>query len=396
MHALPDAAAGHYQKQNLAVESVAVKLTDQRIPEKPNASFLTQALAATLSAITSFTLTTVMGLGYVFVRRYRRPAHVAAIQNTLAAVSIPMTAIPTTEAQSMSNQHKLLVDATVVNSGESMTAEDSQYGFYESEILEHGFSRLTQGLSSVAGIFANKLKKLSEQRFTKSDVPRKVRLKQIEHRQAQHSLQTLVDTFIANIEVKLKKTTHVNPTEWIGMIVRHLMNDYREYLNDSVSELGLTQQVDEWFASFITSEQQQFLHDQKVLLAQALTSSSFSGLLNHLFMDKVCNIYQDRMMIFSENQELAEQQKRAVLKIMPSLLQSEQAFVASLSVSRGTDFIALAENNADKQRFELSCQSKQSIGQKYLPNSGWVFNYFKPVKATEIEKTLSSNKRMQQ
>ena len=111
-------------------------------------------------------------------------------------------------------------------------------------------------------------------------------------------------------------------------------------------------------------------------------------------MDKVCQIYGE--MLFSENQELAEQQKRAVLTIIQTLLQSEQALVASLSVPKGTDFTALPENSADKQRLELACKSKQSLKQQYLPAVKCLFNYFKPVKATEIEKTMSSKKVMQQ
>lgn len=186
---LPDAVAGHYQKENLAVEPVADKLSGQRMPEKVgSASFLPQALLATISAMTSFALTTTMGLSYVFVRRFWRPAHATAIKNTLAAISIPMTPIPTSEAQSMSNEDQSLGDSTVENSGESMTAEESKNGFYESEILEHGFSKLTQSWSSVAAILAVKFKKRREERFVQLDVGRKVRLKQIEHMQAQQTL----------------------------------------------------------------------------------------------------------------------------------------------------------------------------------------------------------------
>lgn len=174
------------------------------------------------------------------------------------------------------------------------------------------------------------------------------------------------------------------------------MAEYRNYLNDPVSKSGLVNKFDICFNTFLSAQKEEFVDDQKLLLAKALSSSSFSVFMKHLFIDKVCNIYQDRMMIFSEKKELAEKQKLAVLKIMPSLLKSQEAFVASLSVSKGTDFTALAENSADKQRFELACKSKQSIAQKYLPISGWVFNYFKPVNAINSEKTLSSNKLMQQ
>lgn len=391
---LPDAVAGHYQKENLAVEPVADKLSGQRMPEKVgSASFLSQALVATVSAVTSFALTTAMGLSYVFVRRFCRPAPATAIK--IAAVSIPMTHLPSTEAQAMSNEDENLGDATVENLGESMTAEDYQNGFYESEILKHGFSKLTQCWSSVAAILAVEFKKRREQRFVQLDVGRKIRLKQIEHLQAHHTLHTLTDAFIAGIEAKLSKTIHVNSTELKAWIVNDLMADYyRNYLNDPVSESELVNQVDIWFNTFLSAQKEEFVHDQKLFLTEALSSSSFSVFIKHLFIDKVCDIYQDRM-IFSEKKELAEKQKVAVLKIMPSLLQSEEALIASLSVAEGTDFMALAKNSADKQRVKLACKSKQSIAQKYLPDS-WVSKYFKPVNVTEIEKTMSSKKGMQQ
>lgn len=379
---------GHYQKENLAVESITAKLTEQRTAEKSTSNSLLSIAKAAISAITVFSLTMVMGLSYLFVRRFRHSTIPEVSKNIV--VSIPlMSQLPTGTGKPISVDTKSSIMAEELV--KTTAANNNRNELYESAILEQGFAGLCQSWGSVASFLAMEFKKRREERISRLDLHRKVALKHIEHLQAKHKLQELVNSFIVCIDEKLKKTTQVNSTKLVYWIVCHLMDeDYSKYLMGSVSQAELLNKVEIWLNTFIASQNEQFVQDQKGFLAGAVNSFSFSEFISHLFIDKVCQLYQDRP--FSEIEELAEKQKLALIKIIPVILQEEEKLVSSLSVAKGTDFIALAKNGRDdKQIPELTSKAKQPMKQKYLPN---LFNYFKPANLTEMSKTISFKQAM--
>ena len=387
-HQTKQSAVGHYQKERHVVESVTAKLSDQRMAEKSTLTSFLSLATATVSAITTFALTTAMGLSYLFIRRYRHPTLPEVSKHI--AVSIPLMS-------QLSNAESITVDRKTKVAAEKLVkitvAKDyqKQNGPYESELLEQGFAGLCESWGSVASLLAVEFKKRREERFTRLDIQRKVALKQIEHMQAKHKLQELVNSFIAFIDEKINKTTCVNSSKLVFWIVNHLMDDdYSQYLKGSVSQSGLSNKVEIWLNTFIASQNEEFLKDQKGLLVVAVNSLSFSELISHLLIDKVCQIYRDST--FSEIEELAEKQKLALLKIMPVILQNEEQLVNSLSIANGTDFITSAKNSCDNQMHEMASKAKQPMKQTYLPK---LFNYFKPANVTEIEKTMSLKKLMQ-
>ncbi len=372
---------GHYQKESHAVESVSAKLIDQPMAEKSTlTSFLSQA-KATASGITVFALTTAIALSYLFIRRYRHPT-LPEVSKHIAVSIPPMSQSSNAESITVDRKTKVAAEKLV----KIIVAKDYQNPnrFYASEILEQEFAGLCESWGSVAAcLLAIKFKK-REERFTRLALHRKVALKQIEHMQAKNKLQELVNSFITFIDEKVKKTTRVNSTKLIFWIVRHLMDkDYSQYLIGSVSQSKLSNKVEIWLNTFIASQNEQVVKDQKWLIAKAVNSFSFSEFISHLFIDRICQIYRDRA--FSEIKELAEKQKLAWLKIIPVILQNEEELVSSLSVAKGTDFIALAKNSRDKEMHELASKPKQQMKQKYLPNI--IFNYFKAANLTEIGET---------
>lgn len=386
-HQTKGSPVGHYQKESHAVESVRAKLIDQPMTETSTlTSFLSQAKAK-VSAVTAFALTTVMGLSYLFVRRYRHPTLPEVSKNI--AVSIPLIS-------QLSNAESISLDKKSEVANEKLVkvtvAKDyqKQNGHHESEILEQRFAGLCESWGSVASLLAMEFKKRREERFIHLDLQRKVALKQIEHMQAKHKLQELVNSFIAFIDEKINNTTRVNSAKLVFWIVSHLMDDvYSQYLNDSISQSELSNKVEIWLKTFIASQNDESMKDQKALLAAAVNSLSFSEFISYLLIDKISQIYPDRP--FSEIKELAEKQKLAVLKIIPSILQNEEQLVNSLSVAEGTDFMALAKNSRDKELHEIASKPKQPMKRRYLPK---IFNYFKPANLTEIENTMSSKKVM--
>lgn len=387
-HQAKGSPVGHYQKESHAVESVRAKLIDQPMTETSTlTSFLSQAKAM-VSAVTAFALTTVMGLSYLFVRRYRHPTLPEVSKNI--AVSIPLIS-------QLSNAESISLDKKSEVANEKLVkvtvAKDyqKQNGHHESEILEQRFAGLCESWGSVASLLAMEFKKRREERFIHLDLQRKVALKQIEHMQVKHKLQELVNSFIAFIDQKINNTTRVNSAKLVFWIVSHLMDDvYSQYLNDSISQSELSNKVEIWLKTFIASQNDESMKDRKALLAAAVNSLSFSEFISYLLIDKISQIYRDRP--FSEIKELAEKQKLAVLKIMPSILQNEEQLVNSLSVAEGTDFMALAKNSRDKELHEIASKPKQPMKRRYLPK---IFNYFKPANLTEIENTLGSKKVMQ-
>lgn len=386
-HQAKGSPVGHYQKESHAVESVRAKLIDQPMTETSTLTSCLSQAKAMVSAVTAFVLTTVMGLSYLFVRRYRHSTLPEVSKNI--AVSIPLI--------SQSNAESIILDKKSEVANEKLVkvtvAKDyqKQNGHHESEILEQRFAGLCESWGSVASLLARELNKRREERFIHLDLQRKVALKQIEHMQAKHKLQELVNSFIAFIGEKINNTTRVNTAKLVFWIVSHLMDDvYSQYLNNSISQSELSNKVEIWLKTFIASQNDESMKDQKALLAAAVNSLSFSEFISYLLIDKISQIYRDRP--FSEIKELAEKQKLAVLKIMPSILQNEEQLVNSLSVAEGADFMALAKNSRDKELHEIASKPKQPMKRRYLSK---IFNYFKPANLTEIENTMGSKKVMQ-